>query len=890
MDKYEYKIRSEEIKSLIAKGEYADAAAIADTIDWRRVKSVMMLCTVSDLYKINRRYEDARALLLLAYDRHPGGRSIVYSLCELCIKMDDFLQAVEYYKEFVQVAPKDSGRYVLQYKLYEAQEVSLEERIEVLEELKAKDYSEKWAYELAYLYHRVGLTTRCVEECDELILWFGEGRYVVKAMELKQLHEPLTEAQQEKYEVLKGLRSAEPVPVPQEQETDSQTEEELLDAPTREIPQDELDIQVKLMNVGQYDTINIQKELAQNMKELLESGAAQEPSEEKTVQEEVFTGQTEQDEHKVEEVFFGETGELDATGTRILEEMKREALEEKPDPEESKEEERPEEKAVPEEKPQVPLAAPDGDMRELHGEKKPDGFARILGMESDGQISMVVPESEQVEKQITGQISLEDVLLEWERMKKDSEQKRKEAVRQHVMQQTGAMFTEFEAAARDGLLEKLEKGTLETAEAATEELSEGSATEEFSEEEETGEAFTEEASMEGTSTEEPGEESSEEPAIEEFSGEEEIEEALTEEVPMEGTSMEEPGEELSEEPAIEEAATEQLSEEAATEEFSGEEETGEAFTEEDPMEGTSIEEPAGEEMEEEAPSEETGAWEPLTQEEQEEAEGEDALSGEAKPESSRQHSRRRRVRPMSAEEKQSFGSFAQNRNTRDQIVYAIDNISMAAYTGNIIVTGDEGMDTLTLAKKLIQEVQLSDSNFSGKIAKISGESLNRKGIAPIFEKLVNGALIVQHAGELSEETVEEMIKALDQENSGMIVVLEDTRKNMHKLLRRQHRLTECFNIEINVEAMDNDSLVAYAKTYAGEQEYSIDELGILALHTRIAERQTSDHAVTPAEVKEMVDQAIYHANRKTLGHFFDILIAKRYDEEDMIILREKDFM
>lgn len=197
MDKSEYKLRAEEIKDLISRGEYAQAAEIADTIDWRRVKSVMMLCTISDLYKINRRYEDARDMLLLAYERRPGGRTICYSLCELSIKMEEYVQAIEYYKEFVQVAPKDPGRYILQYKLYEAQDVSLEERIAVLEELKKRDYREKWAYELAYLYHRVGLAARCVEECDELILWFGEGKYVIKAMELKMLHQPLTPEQQE---------------------------------------------------------------------------------------------------------------------------------------------------------------------------------------------------------------------------------------------------------------------------------------------------------------------------------------------------------------------------------------------------------------------------------------------------------------------------------------------------------------------------------------------------------------------------------------------------------------------------------------------------------------------------------------------------------------------
>lgn len=966
VDKYEYKIRSEEIKTLIAKGEYEDAAAIADTIDWRRVKSVMMLCTVSDLYKINRRYEDARELLLLAYDRHPGGRSIVYSLCELCIKMDDFVPAVEYYKEFVQVAPKDSGRYVLQYKLYEAQDVSLEERIEVLEELKAKEYSEKWAYELAYLYHRIGLATKCVEECDEMIVWFGEGKYVLKAMELKQLHEPLTPDQQEKYEEMKGLRRGESVPSEPEREDDlqdSRKEEDLADAPTKEIPQDELDIQVKLMNVGQYDTINMQKELAQNMKELWEGTPAEAEAKRETAdteaaeelapqageattetaeadeeygeaaeeaaEKEIHPQTAEPEERKIEEVFFGETGEIDPTGTQILEEMKKEALGVK---EESDRAEKTEAKAEadPAEEPDRTQPAQDGntaltstqtgDMKEWHVDRKPGGFEKILGMEYDGQMSMMVPESEQVEKQITGQISLEDVLLEWEKMKKDSEQKRMEAVRQHVMQQTGAMFTEFEAATRDGLLEKLENGTVDgdemPGEPAAADIDDIGEVEEL---EEIEEADSEpDGGEEALAAEEP-QDAAYEP-LEEFAEEEtfveEPEETAGEETfveELEETAGEKiPGEEIGDaEEALEEETEEaeeplEETDEAQEEDFAEEPveaEDGEGFADEESVDAEDILEgsekteeaeeigDAGEGSEKSEESEEAeGTGEAAAEEPEEPADEEEAAEEGSEPRGARQHNRRRRVRPMSPEEKQNFGTFAQNRNTRDQIVYAIDNISMAAYTGNLIITGEEGMDTFALAKKLIREVQQNDSNFSGKIAKISGESLNRKGIGPVFEKLANGALIVQNAGGMSTETIEQMQRALDQEHSGMIVVLEDAKKTMHKLLRDNHTLAECFNIEINIEALDNDSLVAYAEKYAREQEYSIDELGILALHTRIAERQTSDHAVTPGEVQEMVDQAIHHANRKTLGHFFDILIAKRYDEEDMIILREKDFM
>ena len=286
MDKYEYKIKSEEIKALIAEKDFGQAAEIADSIDWRRVKSVMMLCTISDLYKINRRYEDAKNMLLLAYDRRQGGRTICYSLCELCIKTGDYVQALKFYKEFTQVAPRDPGRYILQYKLYEAQDVQLEERIEVLEELKKRDYREKWAYELAYLYHRVGLATRCVEECDELVLWFGEGKYVVKALELKMLHHPLTPAQQEIYDrrFEKADENAMPAeeysrgeyyeaPAAGEGEYAAPGNEENGEAGFREeaVPErtKEFEIQVKTVDVGQYNTINLQEELAAGLQEVL---------------------------------------------------------------------------------------------------------------------------------------------------------------------------------------------------------------------------------------------------------------------------------------------------------------------------------------------------------------------------------------------------------------------------------------------------------------------------------------------------------------------------------------------------------------------------------------------------------------------------------------------
>ena len=973
MDKNEYKIKADEIKALIAQAEYQQAAEIADSIDWRRVKSVMMLCTISDLYKINRRYEDSRDILLLAYDRHPGGRTIVYSLCELSIKIEDYVMAIEYYKEFVQIAPKDTGRYILQYKLYQAQDVSLEERIAVLEELKSKDYREKWAYELAYLYHRVGLATKCIEECDELILWFGEGKYVVKAMELKMLHQPLTSEQQGKYDnrfqpepfyedsesfyqeqepVYEGDQGREYYSEAAYAAEQSVSQEEkaalpvnVLTAPTIRIPSDEVEIQVKTVDVGEYNTINLQRELAEGLREVLgdeesqdaitrsiiapmmeDDGDGQDVLPDETAQEDGYAGEAAEEQMETE-VFFGATGEIGSMGQTEVSVTPQEILaeeevytEELPTeiaearPEEELPEEIPSEEELLAEEPPVEeeIAAPPEDqtaaivMEQLRlqnmGIEPPKEMAGVLSMESDGQISLVVPETERVEKQITGQMRIEDILAEWERMKRDNEEKRKEEIHQKVLRQTGPMFTAFEESIRDGLLEQLEQGVepeqiVQEAEDVPEEeelLSE----EESAADEDTVEELEE---IEEEPAEELPEDELEEEIYEEETAEEESIEEYTEEEPAE----EEPAEEYTEEKPVEEEPVEEYTEEETTEEEPAEEYAEEESAKEEPAEEyaeeeSAEEETAGEETAEEAPAEEehsdeeTAGEEPAGEKSQEEETNREPVqeSVEETPDSKepQEHEIKPRVRTLSKEEKELFGSFIQSKSSKEQLIAAIDTISLASYTGNVIITGDEGMDTLTLAKNMIREVQMTDSNFSGKIAKISGSSLNRRDIAQTLDSLANGALIIQKASDMSMNTVETLYKALQQEQYGLIVIMEDTRKAMNKFLGVYTKLAECFNARMDMEALSNDSLVAFGKKYAREREYSIDELGILALHTRIAEMQTSDHAVTIMDVKEILDEAILHADRKSMGHFFDILLAKRYDEEDMIILRENDFI
>ena len=975
MDKSEYKLRAEEIKDLISRGEYAQAAEIADTIDWRRVKSVMMLCTISDLYKINRRYEDARDMLLLAYERRPGGRTICYSLCELSIKMEEYVQAIEYYKEFVQVAPKDPGRYILQYKLYEAQDVSLEERIAVLEELKKRDYREKWAYELAYLYHRVGLAARCVEECDELILWFGEGKYVIKAMELKMLHQPLTPEQQEKYDhrfdapgtqqysqnyaqdpgygqnesydpnqgyVQDGSYDPnqgyaqggsydpnqgyaqdgsydpnqgyaqdgsydpnqgyvqdggyEPNQGYVQEETyeqvtgDTRGYETVQPVQPQQAPaqpaEDDFDIHVKTMDVGQYNTINLQAELAAGLREVLSEDHAKETSDSITrsivapmidpgdsdtesldypeiadVSEDDLEPETEQMESS--EVFFGETGEIGDL-SQVPQVETEEILPEEPVvarrtdvvPELSEVQKTPEVQEIVKEPetqkvPEAPVEPP----KEL---------ADVLAQESDGQISLVMPEAESIEKQITGQMNIEDILAEWERKKKENLEKREEEVRQHVLQQTGAMFTEFEQAVRDGLLEKLEKEkAADTADTVAEDTTDTDEVEELEE-------ITEEPA-----TEEPVEE------LTEAAPAEEAEQEPVEELPEEDTV-----EELAEEPAYEPEAEEfEEPAEPEAEIYEQEEIVDEEQAEpEEAMDDEPVEEPTAEAVE--SADEETASEEiELTAEETPEA-------GEApeQPERPAVERDKAKVRALTREERELYAPFIQSRSAREQLVKAIDNISLAAYTGNVIITGEEGMDTLSLAKNMVREIQATDSNFSGKVAKISGHALNKKDTADTLSKLKNGALIICKASEMNDATANVLHKALQQESQGIVIILEDTKRDIDKFLQKHEKLRECFTARMDVEALSNNTLVAFGKQYAREMEYSIDELGELALHTRIEDMQTIDHVVTVVDVKQIVDEAIAHANKKTLKHFFDVLFAKRYDDEDMIILTEKDFV
>ena len=930
MDKYEYKIRSDEIKSLIAEGEFAEAVSIADTIDWRRVKSVMMLCTISDLYKVNRRYQESKEILLLAYERHPSSRSIVYSLCELSIKLEEYVQAIEYYKEFAQIAPKDTGRYILQYRLYEAQDVSLEERIAVLEEFKRRDPREKWEYELAYLYHRIGLSTKCIEICDEMFFMFGEGKYVIKALELKALHEPLSADQQAKYDAWIRERNGVELPEDESDEEDEDIDDlsrdtrvtgkishpgeeaggDVFTAPTMELPE------VKTVDVGQYNTINLQMALAESMKEILEDSGAQAAPEE----EMAFLGQgfdsddaesvedIEIEETEIEDVEVEETeiedieaentdiegieeaeatedteeeetaettedtepsemiedtaeqedsedeeadSEQDAIAKTLIAPLLEETVE-MPAPEEIEEQMRktpviafPKQTEAAAEEPIAEKTAKENpepkkmtmdtdDLRKIGAQiaqedtaafdaqqileqmRKPSKYDSLLSQEYDGQISLVVPEAERVEKQITGQLSIEDIMAEWEEMKKTTKQKQMEEVRQRILAHTGNIFADFDEATKNGLLEELER------------------------------AFVA-AIMK---------DSGKKPAIKKVISPENV----AEEVPA-------PKKLTPELEKIVEAAVKDSEEELLAAEIEDE----------------------VEELEEIEESETEEVQEQITQE-QEEAAEEPQTQTETTPVEHEPAEEVRQDRDLTEEEAELFAQFVHHRKSKKQLVHTLDNMSLASCTGNVVITGEEEAAALTLAKDLIKEMQYNDNNFSGKVAKISGNVLNKKDVAETFARLDNGALIIEKAARLKPSTIIKMNKFLERDNTGLLLLMVDKKQNMNRLFDENAVLHNNFNLRVDIEPLDNEALVAYAKQYAEELEYSIDEFGILALHTRIADRQTIDHEVSMSEVRELVDEAISYANKKTPGHFMDILLAKRYDDEDMIILREKDFM
>lgn len=908
MDKFEYKVKVDEIKSLIQSGAFEDAVDVADTVDWSNVKNVRTLCLISDLYKKCRLFDESRTVLLLAYSKQKA-RSIVKSLCELSIELGDLIGAIEYCKEFVMMAPKDPNVFVLQYKIYKAQGISLEEQIEVLEELKKHEYMEKWGYELAELYHKVGMGDKCVEECNELITWFVDGRYVIKAFELKALHKPLTDQETYKYELLRQAGG--------ELNIQYSLKEEAKAAPQKK------DLEVKNVDVSPYNTQSLQAVVAEGLQDVLDSKApvAPEPEAKPMTREEAIAmdekalapaapesdpelmvttmynaiipeepvGQElEKLENPADENAKEEEAEVNFSDTDIIgdvaKEMAKDILMEKEytlhqntdemkmitDDDlgittKEKESEKPTEKPV--ETPKYNFSSRDEhDANEAIFEQKIEvkknnlsntgvieTFNRgssmddILSQEYDGQISLVVPEESHVEQQITGQISIDDVMREWELKKKANEEKRIAEVKAAIRKQADGLFANFDESTKSGLLEQIESAMISAA------LGED------------GGKPKQIKVADIPSLEEEKKIKAEDAAdIEKYTFKDLEEEPIKEETPKEEPPKQEP---VAEEPVKEEPVAEEPKNDDSKD---PEDEYGEIEEIEEIDEGL-------EDITEELKDIQGEIEEELKKEPKKEPRKETKLSKHGK-------------RDLSEAERAQFGPFVHHKSTRKQLVNVLDNFTLASYTGNVLVTGEEEYEVTTFSKLLVKEIQSSDSNFTGKVAKVSGENLNKKDIADTLKCVANGALIISEADGLRKSTVDILLKELQETDRGVIVVMQGHSDVIDKIVEKNEGMADVFNLRVDLKAFDNKTLVEYAKTYAYDCEYSIDEFGVLALHQRIDDMQTSDHEVTLSDIEELIDEAIYFADKKTPSHFFDVLFGKRYDEEDMIILREKDFM
>lgn len=965
MDKNEYKICADEIRALIKQKQYKEAVEIADRINWKNVVNTGMLCTISDLYKMCKRFEDSRDVLYLAYQRNPSGRMILYSLCELSIKIGDVVNAVAYYKEFVQVAPHDTGKYVLKYKLYTAQEVGLDERIGVLEELQRYECKEKWMYELAYLYHMNGYSEKCVEECNQIVIYFGEGKYVIKALELKALHEPLSYAQDDLYK-----RLTSPI---------------------------EDDIFVKEMDLSKYNTIDLEKELAYHSSEVwFDDKQAKEALEK---EREALRKQEAEAEflrqERAKEAAKIEAERLEREKKALEEEKAREAAELKEAEKKSQDNDSIEEtkvfnvKEIEEGLKKEPAISrtvvPNrgfDEMREVMPHSVENAaivfrnYDDMVSMEGDGQISFNVPDQEVIDKQITGQISIEDVLAEFERMKNASEKKWRDDMRRKVMQQTTGIFKDFDENAKNGYLEELENQVIESPRIElTKEEEEVLIGENLmpitAKEEEPDEilfddtkplnlhfdelpvtnvipaidlpsaAPTEiikikepEIEVEDLSSRDvheiilPKESLEEEPVEEEpteeelffdrtpFIGEKEIETKTDSEVSgpepeaddnttslpnssqiddyfMRFAEASEERDRLEAERAETETTEEELIEESVEEEIIEEEPVVEEIVEEKPAAEEIIEEePVVEEIVEEEPAaEEFTEEEPASEQEYEdseeyvEEESEEPISEESVEEPLIG------VSGLTIEQEERFESFIQTGTGLSDVKDAIKLISMEADKGNAIIGSEDNDSSVDLAIALIKELY-SREEPGLKVGKTKASSLNAKtadALEETLSKQYGGAVIVEEANELRPETLAVILKVLNVPGKKMFMAFTSTSRGKHKFLMNNGGVIPGFDINIDVEAMSDKELVAYAKAYAYKKEFSIDEMGMLALHTRIEENQSSNHCVTVTEVKGIIDEAIVKATKKSPKHFIATLVGNRYDDNDMIVLKEKDF-
>lgn len=863
MDKYEYKLKLEQLQNLMAAGDYATASEMADTINWKKVRSSNTLCMVSDIYEKTEKYDACREVLLQAYDHSPIGRNIVSKLAEVSIKAKRIDEAEEYYNEFLEIAPKDNMRYVLAYEISCLKDAPLTDRIAILEELKEHEYTEKWAYELAALYGQADMRDKCVETCDELILWFGEGEYVEKALDLKRLYQPLTPAQEEKYKQFREKKGMVEISIPAAPERKNVIHEMVKTPETT-------------VTASKFNTSNLEEELAKSMKQIMEATKKETVVDTmENIKKIVGDIPYLNGEHEAEETF---TFDKEKINEQVDERLKKEfdkLMAE--NAEESDKKDEPETEAKPEET-----------------------LSEAIEEENAEEDTIE-------EKAASAQASIEEVLDEWEKTKHAAEiaiaaaeQKKLEISKEHALVEAGEIMERLKTlipilSATPGEEIPVPEDTVAAA-LVPDESEKAEAKEDL---EETAEAESEtEETKEAAETVET--ESQIEPETEKAADEETVVEAAEPSVEAADAELEDVEEEAPVEEKEDLSTTKEMPDlkAARTEKTAETEEEAEA--EEEPKEEKRLS------VVESVPDEELEkVLAQATQMFVENANVEVPVTGTAPtgvsqntgvlPEIQMPDDIEEDKKELTEEQKELFSYFLPVPGMEDQIRQVLLGAktrignSVTSLAGNILIQGEEGSGKTVFATSLIKAIQKEIGNEDAKIGKISAESLNHKDFAALIPKIEGGYLIVDKAGQLTAETAAYMSQVMEQNTQGMVVILEDTRAGIRKVMNLDFGFTKKFTEKIDIPIFTIDELVDFGKSYAKEMECTIDEMGVLALYNRINNIQKLDRATTLAEVKDIVDEAIEKAEGSGIKKAFGSIFSKKYNENDYLILHEKDF-
>ena len=856
MDKYEYNLKLDQIKALSAEEGYMSAAEIADSINWNKIKNVNTLVKIGEIYEKAERYQDARDILLMAYDRSPIGRMIIYRLAEVAIKMGDYDAATEYYDEFVEIAPHDDMKYVLRYAIKKGQGASFDELITILEEYKDEEYTEEWAYELAYLYHKAGKADKCIDACDELILWFGDGPYVERALELKMLYQPLTKAQEEKYRRFKAEKEK-PAKIKDEAEVTEIGAMEMVKG--GEIVHDDVTIPQITVNQEKFNTVNLQQEIAKGMQQIIEAKGK------------------------------NEVADTMDTIKKIVEDIPYLKLE--------KEQE--EYVQQPEETEHI---ATD---EEIDGSLKLN-FKELLGEDADGQMSMVMSEKTQLEHQITGQMSIHDVLEEWEKTRhaaeialKEAEQQKLESAKARALQEAGDIMERLNdvipkldagVTPKELLEEEYLKVPVDIIEqkAAVKEPEEGQKPDmqELYAEETVDEVQEPQEEPEDTIDEAP--ESQEEPEEAAYEAKEPVgepediivaEESEKDEIFTQPTTM------------MPEITDDMLNVDDDTSDDETSQEKENVSEKRDFDHVTSFIEQEIAKMTAKNPGLEkkldmakTRKMPDISLPEDLDSEEDDSKLKETK-----------HIKELTSEQKAIFSYFIPVKGMEDQICKAYNavldhfNRKENASTGNLIIQGEQGCGKTMLATSFIKVLQKDGEQLTGKMGKIDAAVLNKKDVQQVVRKITGGCLIIERAGDIDRSIAAKLSFLMEHDITGTLYILEDTSKGIKKALSMDEGFASKFTEKISVPIFTNDELVLFAKSYSAELGYKIDEMAILALHNRISNIERIDQATTLTEVKDIIDEAIDREAHSGLKKAISILTAKRYTDDDRIVLKEDHF-